>query len=131
MGIDHGGLQTAVAEQFLNRPDVMPPFKKMSRKAVPEGMNRGGTDYPRSAHSLLETTLQTGDMDVMATVDTRSGINRVGMGREYPEPTPFFPRIRIFSLQGVRQTNPFRTVLPVVLKQFPCPQDLPLQIIFQ
>lgn len=130
VGIDHGGLQTGVAEQFLNRPDVMPPFKKMRRKAVPERMNRGGADYPRRAHSLLKTALQAGDMDVMATVYPRSGVNGVGMGREYPEPAPFFSRIRIFSFQGIRQADPFRTVLPVMLKQLPCPQDLPLQIVF-
>lgn len=101
MGIDHGGLQTAVTEQFLNRSDVMPALKKVSRKAVPEGMNRGGTDYPRRTYRLLKITLQAADMDVMATVNPRSGVNRVGMGREHPEPAPFFSRIRIFSLQGV------------------------------
>jgi hypothetical protein len=35
VGVDHGGLKILVAEQLLNRPDVVPGFQKMGGKAVP------------------------------------------------------------------------------------------------
>jgi hypothetical protein len=39
MGIDHGGLEVGVAQQFLDGPDVIPLFHQVGGKAVPEGMD--------------------------------------------------------------------------------------------
>ena len=39
MEVDHGGVQTAMAEILLYASDVDAGFQKMSRIAVPESMN--------------------------------------------------------------------------------------------
>jgi hypothetical protein len=41
MGVDHGGLEEFVAEQFLNCPDIISVLQKMCGKAVPHCVHRG------------------------------------------------------------------------------------------
>src|SRR3990170_2200726 len=46
MRINHRGLQIGVSQEFLNRPDVIPLFKKMCCKAVTQCMDRCLFCYP-------------------------------------------------------------------------------------
>jgi hypothetical protein len=39
--INHGGSYVAVAQELLNRPDIVIPLKQMAGKAVTEGVGRG------------------------------------------------------------------------------------------
>jgi hypothetical protein len=57
MGIDHRGLHVAVAEEFLDCPNVVVRLQKVSGKTVPEGV--GGDTFGEfsPAHSLVECTL--------------------------------------------------------------------------
>ena len=41
MGVDHGGLEILVPQQFLNRPNIVPLLQQVRGKAVPEGMHGG------------------------------------------------------------------------------------------
>ena len=38
MGIDHGGLYVAVAEEFLDGADIVTLFQQMSGEAVPDAL---------------------------------------------------------------------------------------------
>ncbi len=45
VGVDHGGLDAAVPQQFLDGSDVVSVPKKMSRKGMPERVASGGTPF--------------------------------------------------------------------------------------
>ena len=38
MGIYHGGFDVLMAEELLNRPDVIAPLEQMRRERMPEGV---------------------------------------------------------------------------------------------
>ena len=52
VGVDLGGAETRVAEQFLNRAQVSAPVQKMGRGGVAEGVRTGGADL-RTVQELL------------------------------------------------------------------------------
>ena len=35
MGVDHGGVDVAVPQQFLDRPDIVPFFQEMGSERMP------------------------------------------------------------------------------------------------
>lgn len=64
LGIDGGSLDAAVAEQFLDDPDVFTVFQQMSGKGVTKGMRRGGFVYSALSECLLECPLQRIRLDM-------------------------------------------------------------------
>jgi hypothetical protein len=47
MGIDHGGLDILMSEEFLYLPDIDPVHQKMGGKTVAQGMDGGMLDDSR------------------------------------------------------------------------------------
>ena len=74
MGVYHGGLQIAVAEQILDRSDVIALFEKMGGETVAERMDQGVPVHLGSAGRLLERALQIRDVDVVPSVFAGSGV---------------------------------------------------------
>jgi len=58
MRVDHGGLQEFVAEQLLNRPDVITLFKQMGGKTMSQYMNRGLFCDPSLMHRIFKFLLE-------------------------------------------------------------------------
>ena len=67
MSIDHCGLQEFVAQQLLNRPDIVALFKQVGGKTVSQYMDRGLLCDPSFMHCILKFLLERGGMDMMAS----------------------------------------------------------------
>jgi len=57
MGIDHGGLDVAVPQQFLHRPDVVAVLKQVRRKRVAKGVTADGLGNPGFEPGLFDGPL--------------------------------------------------------------------------
>ena len=71
MGVDHGGSQVVVAEQFLHRTDVITTFEQVRSKRMPQrvpGCPFGKIGLPNGP---LERLLQDGFIHMMPSLITR------------------------------------------------------------
>ena len=65
VGVDHCGSDVAVAEQFLNRADVMPPFQEMGGTGVAEAVGGGGLPDFCCSHGATNRFLHQARIQVM------------------------------------------------------------------
>jgi hypothetical protein len=63
MGVNHGGLNVTMAEQFLYGPDVVTCFEKMGGEPVAEGVRADGLGQPGLAGGGPYGFLQGGFVD--------------------------------------------------------------------
>ena len=70
-GIIHGGADILVAEQFLDRADVITIRKQMSRKAVAKGMETNGLDNCTQFYRFSNSLLNTADVLMMSSFHFR------------------------------------------------------------
>ena len=88
MGVDHGGLEVPVAQEFLYGSDVVAVFQQVGCEAVPQGVHRCLLGNPRSKERLLERLLKGRWMDVVAADSlpggSTTGSRRPGMARTAP-----------------------------------------------
>ncbi len=106
MGIEHGGLDILVAQQFLNRPDVIAVSQQTRGKGVPEGVTGGVLDQSGLADSLFDRALHGGFVNMMAPLFARPWIHPPVVGGEDERPAPLGGGIGIRPRQGMRQDNP-------------------------
>jgi hypothetical protein len=66
MGVDHGRLDAPVAEELLDRPDVIAIEQKVGRKAVPKRMAGGVLGDPGLSCRIVEDSLYASLVHVMA-----------------------------------------------------------------
>jgi hypothetical protein len=57
MGIDHGRLDAPVAEELLDRPNVIPTKQKVGRETVAQRMSRGVLGDPSLPCRIVEDSL--------------------------------------------------------------------------
>ena len=53
MGVNHGGTDVGVPEQFLNRADVVAIFQKMRGEAMTHGVRPAGFEMPAISRASL------------------------------------------------------------------------------
>ena len=77
VGIDHGGANVLVAEQFLNGADVVAGFEQMSGKTVPKSMGTDRLIYARPTCSLAYRPLYVAGVHMMAKLLTGLRVGRI------------------------------------------------------
>ena len=65
MGINHGGSDIAMPQQFLNSSDVIIGQQQMAGKTVPESMRGDTLRYLSGFHGPPESLLDPGGMDMI------------------------------------------------------------------
>ena len=113
MGVNHGGADIAMAEQFLNRTDVIPIFEQMSCKRMPERVRSGWLCYPGLTHGLFHGLLQDRFVQVMPAFLSCCFVYVMSSCRKNPLPSPLFPRIGVFALEGVGQNDSAQAAIKV------------------
>jgi hypothetical protein len=68
MGVDHGRAYVFVAQQLLNRADVIARFQEMRCERMPEGMATGVFHDARFADGFLDGTLKNRFVNVMPSL---------------------------------------------------------------
>ena len=104
-----------MAEELLNRADVIPVFEQMGCKRMPERVWGCWFGYSGLANSLFHRLLQHRFVKVMSAFFSRCPICVVARCWKYPLPSPFFSRIGIFAIEGVRQNDSAQAVFEIAL----------------
>ena len=66
MGVNHGGADIGVTEEFLNRADIVTGFQEMGCEAVPKRMTTSWLGEAGGFDCFLYSLLDAGFMNVMA-----------------------------------------------------------------
>jgi hypothetical protein len=116
MGVDLGRADVFVAQEFLDRADVIAAFEQMGREAVTEAV---------TGRALRHASLSRGDADralydclmKMMAPPLAGWLVEVGSGgREYPLPPPVVLSAREFSSQCVWEFDVAASSSEVVFK---------------
>ena len=78
MGIDHGGLDVGVAEEFLDGADVLSGLQQMGGEAVPKAVRREANRQPALPDGLLNRPLNKLFVNMVT-----SGMAAAGVLREW------------------------------------------------
>ena len=89
VGVDHGGSDVAVAQQFLNGADVMPPFQQMGGKGMAQAVGCGWLADLCRDHSPSDRFLHQARIQVMPTLLTGLVVAPALVLGEHPLPCPF------------------------------------------
>ena len=103
MGIDHRGANVAVAEQLLNRVDVVTVFKQVRRKRVVKCVRTRRFVDIRLAHRFFYRLLQYRLAEMMAPLFTGDPVDEMTRCQKDPLPAPLFSSIGIFALKRIGQ----------------------------
>ena len=66
VGVDHGRLDVAVAEEFLDGADVVSVLEEVGGEGVAQGVTGGGLGDARGSDGLFHGPLNHGRMEVVA-----------------------------------------------------------------
>ena len=101
MGINHGGFDVFMSEQFLDGADVISVLKQMSGKGVSEGVGSDTFVYSGNARGYSDCLLQGCLMDMMPSRDPGLRIGgQVGGGKDIL-PNPLLMRGSDFLIQSL------------------------------
>ena len=99
MRIDHRRAYIPVAQQFLDRSDVITIFQKMSGKAMPERVAAGRLDNARFEPRFFKGPLQHCFMEMVTALFSRGPFRVMTDCRKHPAPPPFPARVGVLALQ--------------------------------
>lgn len=76
MGVNHGGADILMTQEFLDRSAILPPFQQVGRKGVAEGMAAGRFRNARLGHrpSLYRLLVQTPSMARVSVTHLRQNL---------------------------------------------------------
>lgn len=117
MGVDHRRPNVAMAQEFLNRSNVVSVGQQVCREREPDCMTRDAFHKARLAHRSRQRTREQRFVDVVSALLAGFGVAPTAFLRKHELPTPLAVRVRILAGQGVRKlppTVPIGQVLPLI-----------------
>jgi hypothetical protein len=105
VGVDLGGGDILVTEQFLDGPDVVMVFQEVGGEAVPEGMAGGGFGDLSRLDGGLDGALDHVFTLVVPADGPGPGVGGETVGGEDPEPRPLFAGVGVFAFKGTGEVN--------------------------
>ena len=113
--VDHGRADVLVAQQLLNRADVIARFQKMRGEGMPKCMASGPLRQSRRRNSLPDRFLNQRFVHVMPPLFTGFRVLPAVFLGEYPLPAPFLRGVGVFAVEGVGQEHAAPTVGQIAL----------------
>jgi hypothetical protein len=106
VGVDHGRLDVTVAQQLLDRADVIACTQQIGSKSVAQRVRTDGLRNLRLPRCRMDRFLQHRLVDVVPPRFTKVRVAADLRGREHPLLAPFAIRTGILARQCVRQKGP-------------------------
>ena len=103
MGIDHRRFDIIMAQELLDRPDIVTTFEQMSGKRMPERMASSSLGQSGLRDRISHGFLNQGFVNVMATLFLCLGIGPPALLRKYPSPICW--GVGVFAVQGAWHLN--------------------------
>ena len=105
VGVDHRGLQVAMAEQLLHGADVVAALEQMGREAVAQRVAARALGEPRLAHRARHRALHGRLVEMMAALDAGRRVAVARGRREDPLPGPRARCARKLARERIRQRH--------------------------
>ena len=105
MCIDHRGRHVLVSEEFLDRPNVVPVFKKMGCEGMAKRVATGRLGDSSLASGFFDGLLNDGFMQVMSVLFAGHRMGVIPGSRERPLPAPLSARLGILAIQRIREDD--------------------------
>ncbi len=105
VGVDHGGADVGVAEQFLNGSYVVAGRQQMGGEGVAQRVHGNRPHDDCVPHRELKRALQRLFVHVVTPNNASTRIDRIRVGREHPEPAPRPAGIGVLPFQRMRHIN--------------------------
>lgn len=105
MGVDHGGLDVLVAEEFLHGADVVAFLQQLGGKGVAEGMGRYGFFDAGLFGGVVDGALQGRRVDVVAADNAGQRVGGALAGGEDELPGPFPRGAAVFFAEGIGEDD--------------------------
>jgi hypothetical protein len=111
--VHHCRTHVFVAQEFLNRSNIVTVLKQVSGERMTKTVAHCRFGYPRLSHSVFYRLLQHGLVQMVPAPFSRNLICKMTGCRKYPLPTQLFPRVGIFALKRIRQSNSAQASLKI------------------
>jgi hypothetical protein len=105
VGIDHGGANILVAEQFLDGADIIAILQKMGGERVSEGVATDAFAKSRFLGALFHSALEGGFIEVVSALDTAARVERPFGSGEKVLPEEIARGVGVFSLKCMREVD--------------------------
>jgi hypothetical protein len=105
MGVNHGGGNVFVSEEFLNGANIVTAFKEVGGKAMSKRMAAGGLGKASGANGFLDRVLQILFASVVASSISAPRVYGQVVRRKNVLPSPLSGGARVFSVQGRGKVN--------------------------
>jgi len=113
INVNHGGLHVLLAQDFLHGPNVEAAIQDLRGKRMLKGMACGAFGQPRLFQRAVNRLLDDRFVNVMPPLFAGLCVPPAILLRENPLPAPLFPRVGIFTVQGVGQQHAASSVVQV------------------
>ncbi len=103
--VDHGGADVVVAEEFLDRADVVAALEEVGGEGVPQGVTARGLGDVGAADGLLDGPLQHRLVEVVPVVLPGRGVPEEACRRKDPLPAPFPRGAGVLTVQSAGEKH--------------------------
>lgn len=117
--VDHRRAYVPVAQQFLDRPDIVPVLQEMSSERMPKSMTGYVFLNARPLDGFFHGALENSFVHVVAEQMSRFRIRELSLCGEDPLPPPLPVRIGILSGERIREFNVPSTAFQIPSEFFP------------
>ena len=115
MGVDHRRAHVLMAQQLLDRPNIIPVLQQVGRKGVAKRMAACRFGDPCFQSGFLEAPLQDGFVQVVPALFAGDAVGVVACGGKDPLPLPLLPRVLVLPRKGVGQGDTAQPSPEIVL----------------
>ncbi len=105
VGIDHGGLHVAMAEELLHGADIVAVLEQMGGEGVAEGVTGDALGEAGQSGGLADGALEPGGAEVVPSDAARTGIGRQVSGGEGELPDPIAAGGGELSIERIREED--------------------------
>jgi len=103
VGVDHGGTDVFVPQQLLNGADIVSGFEEVGGKGMTKGVGRNIFADLCTFGGVADRFLDSAGSQMVTEQASSTGVPDLFPGGKYELPSPFARRVRIFSVQRIRQ----------------------------
>ena len=111
MGVDHGGFEITVPQQFLDRADIVVCLEQVTGKAMTKGMSRCPLADPRLTDCCFDRRLHMRFMEMIPSILPRPRNGGQVLCRKKSLPDKLLNRFRVLPLQSIHQEYP--RIIPI------------------